>query len=68
MIGSFMSAIDGPFELAKIFKALLLHDLDYKHYHDFIEYIRLIKPEQMQDLSNKYLNKDSMYEVIAGKL
>jgi predicted Zn-dependent peptidase len=67
MIGSFLRSIDGPFALANRFKSIMEYDLDYSYYDDYISTIKNIKASDLLNLANKYLDPNSMTEVVAGK-
>lgn len=54
MQGAFVRAIDGPFELANTFKALMLYDLNYSFLHNYITVIQSVTPEKLQFLAIKY--------------
>ncbi|MFH1004157.1 MAG: pitrilysin family protein [Bacteroidota bacterium] len=68
MLGTFLRSIDGPFALANCFKGILFHGLNYDYYDRYIETIKTITPKQLQELANKYLKKDEMIELVAGRL
>jgi zinc protease len=66
MLGSFLRGIDGPFELAEKFKNVLLFGLDYGYYQQYIHTVRSITPEEIQVLANRYLQRESLYEMVVG--
>ena len=67
MLGTFLRSIDGPFALADRFKGIHFHGLGYDYYDRYVETIKSITPKQLCDLANKYLNKEEMIELVAGK-
>lgn len=67
MLGTFLRSIDGPFALADRFKGIHFSGLGYDYYDRYIETIRTITPEQILALSNKYLKKEEMIELVVGK-
>lgn len=66
MLGSFLRNSDGPFAMADRFKSLYFSGLEYSYYDEFLEIIRTITAEEIRSLSVKYLNINSMTEVVAG--
>jgi len=68
LLGEMLRNFDGVFAMSNSLKILLEVGLDYSHYDRFIEVIRTITPEEIQNLTGKYLRADDMYEVVAGKM
>jgi zinc protease len=68
LLGEMLRNFDGVFAMSNSLKVLLESNLDYSHYDRFIEVIRTITPEELQNLACKYLRVDDMYEVVAGKM
>jgi zinc protease len=66
MLGSFLRSIDGPFELADKFKNIMFHNLGYDYYQNFLKTVRTITPTELQNLAQKYLLEDSLYELVVG--
>lgn len=66
LVGNFMRSMDGPFALAERFKQIWLHGLDYSYYERYLQTLNDISTSQLQDIAAKYLQKDSMYELVAG--
>lgn len=67
MLGELLRNFDGPFSSADIYRTLLDYDLDFGFYADMSRTIRSVTPEQVRQLSAKYLNKEDFYVVVAGK-
>ncbi len=68
MMGSLLRNSDGPFAMADQFKMLQSFGLDYAYFDNFIRKINTITPKEIQELSKKYLDKNSFTEVVAGTL
>jgi len=66
MTGEFLRGLDGPFALADKLKGLLLQDLPYSFYEDYVKTINTINPSTLQDLANTYWREESLTEVVAG--
>ena len=67
LMGSFLRSIDGPFELAARLKTLILFELEADYYTQYTEKIKSIDPSEIQYLANRYLQADSMVELVVGK-
>ncbi|MBA3898768.1 MAG: insulinase family protein [Bacteroidetes bacterium] len=67
MLGVFLKNADGAFSLADRFKAVYEYGLGYEYYDRMFNTIRTITPEEIQKLANKYLNQESLLELVVGK-
>ncbi|OFY30423.1 MAG: hypothetical protein A2309_00520 [Bacteroidetes bacterium RIFOXYB2_FULL_35_7] len=67
MLGEMLSSIDGSFALAEAFKSIHFFGLGYDYFDTVVNEIKTITPEKLNSLANKYLQQDSMYQVVAGK-
>ncbi len=67
MLGRLLRAVDGPFALSETFLNVHLHGMDWKYYQDYMKTIREITAKEIMELSNRYLQEDSLIKVIAGK-
>jgi len=66
LVGNFMRSMDGPFALAERFKHIWLHGLDYTYYEKYLQTLNDITAQQLQDIAAKYLQRDSIYELVVG--
>jgi len=64
--GNFMRSMDGPFALAERFKHIWLHNMDYSYYENNVKALSTITAPQLMEIANKYLHKDSIYELVVG--
>ena len=67
MMGEFVRLFDGPFAQAEAIRSVIDFNLDESYYDRYLKVLREITPEELQQLAKKYLDPDTMYEVIAGK-
>ncbi len=67
ILGTFLRSVDGPFELADKLKGIVTYDLSYEYYTNFINTIKTITAETLRVLANKYLQEESMTELVVGK-
>jgi zinc protease len=63
LIGSVLSELDGPFQVASRWKNYILQGLGADHFYKNIQVIRTISPEELQDLAQRYLDPESFYEL-----
>jgi zinc protease len=66
MLGSFAGALNTPFELAEVFKGVYYHHLGYDFYENYMNTIRTVTVERIQEIAQKYLQIENMLEVIVG--
>ncbi len=66
MLGTFQSSITTPFSLAEKFKTVHFYGLNYQFYRDYLASIKNINQQDIIELSQKYLQIDSLAEVIVG--
>jgi zinc protease len=66
LIGSVLSELDGPFQVATRWKNYVLNGLNEDYFYNSIQTIREITPAQLQEIANKYLGSDDMYELIVS--
>ncbi|MGP8214991.1 MAG: M16 family metallopeptidase [Bacteroidia bacterium] len=64
--GNVLRSMDGPFALAERFKQVWLHGLDYSYYEKYISTLAEITSAQLKDVAGKYLQKDTIYELVVG--
>ncbi len=66
LLGSLLTAVDGPFNAATVIKTTLANNLPSNYYSQLITTIRQITANDLQKLAQRYLQDDSFYEVIVG--
>lgn len=64
LFGNLLGDLDGPFSLIRRWKGLILNGFDEHRFYDNICIYRAIKPEQLQQLAQKYFNPDDYYELV----
>ncbi|CAN5488230.1 pitrilysin family protein [soil metagenome] len=67
MLGSFLKSIDGAFNLADRWKGIMFYNLDYDYYQQFINTVKSVSSEDIIRLAQKYLQRESLYELVVGK-
>ncbi|GJM31523.1 MAG: zinc protease [Saprospiraceae bacterium] len=66
LLGSFLSMIDGPFNVADVVKTLVLEDLPLDNFSQMVEATRLTSAEELLQLAQRYLLPEKMWEVVVG--
>jgi zinc protease len=64
LIGSILSELDGPFQVASRWKNYILNGLDEDYFYNSIRTIREVSPQELQEIAVKYLTTDDFYELI----
>ncbi|WP_242916071.1 M16 family metallopeptidase [Pontibacter liquoris] len=67
MLGKFLNDIATIFEQCDHYKRIILYELPYEHYNNFVTSIKTITPSELQRLAQQYLTFDSMQISVAGK-
>ncbi len=64
MIGTVLGDLDGPFQVMARWKSLLLNGFDEHYFYKAIEIIKTVRPEELQQIANKYLHPEEFYELV----
>lgn len=67
MLGSMLGSLENAFSHADKFKNIYFSGLDYGYYDRYIQTVKTITAEQLQELANRYLNTEQFIKVIVGK-
>jgi predicted Zn-dependent peptidase len=67
ILGQFLRSVDGPFALADKFKAIWEYNLDYTYFDLYFNAIKIVTPNDIIDLANKYLQEKDLLECVVGK-
>ncbi len=67
MLGSLLGSLENVFSHADKFKNVYFSGLDYSYYDHYVNTIKTVSPQKLQELANQYLNFESFYKVIVGK-
>jgi zinc protease len=68
ILGNFLRSVDGPFALADKFKSIWEFGLDYSFFDNYFNAVKTVTPQELRDLSNKYLQEKDLIECVAGKM
>jgi zinc protease len=67
VLGQFLRSVDGPYSLADKFKAIWEFGLGYDYFEKYFEAVKMITPEEIKGLANKYLQEKDLIELVVGK-
>jgi len=67
MLGDILRSFDGPLEISSAYRSIIDIDLNPGYFHQAINAIKEITPEEIMLLANKYLNETSFIKTFAGK-
>jgi len=68
LMGSLLSMIDGPFNVAEIIRTGILEDLPEDYFERTIAKIQSISSEEIRSVAQKYLKPEEMWQVTVGAL
>ena len=66
MIGAFAGSLNTPFEIADRQKIIILDELPADFYDKYIQKIRSVSAEDVQEMANKYLIINELCEIVVG--
>lgn len=64
LLGSILGDLDGPFHIIGRWKNIILHGLSENYFDETIKVIKNITPEELQTLSQRYLQPEAFYELL----
>jgi predicted Zn-dependent peptidase len=67
MLGSMLGSLENALSHADKFKNIHFFNLGYDYYTNYIEVVRNITPQQVQDLAIQYLDYSHFHKVVVGK-
>jgi zinc protease len=66
LVGNLLSNFSSSFELISRFKTIHQAGLDFDFFENQLAFIKTFKPEKIQEIGIKYLQREQMVEVIVG--
>ena len=64
MMGSILGDLDGPFHIMAKWKNIILNNLGEAYFYESVKAIKDINPEELMELSDKYLQPENFYELV----
>jgi len=64
LLGNLLGDLDGPFSILQRWKNLILNDMNEDNFNQNIEIYKTITPAKLQELAQRYLNKEDYYELV----
>ncbi len=66
LLGMLLNGLDGPINISEVVRGMIVDDLPWDSYDRLAETIRTITAEQVQELAQRYLQKEDFWTVVAG--
>jgi len=66
LMGNLLAMVDGPMNSSEVVKAFLINDIPFNSFNQLIHKIQTIEAEELRTLADKYLQRESMWEVVSG--
>ncbi len=66
LIGNFSRMFDGAFAVSETLRTVILYDMNLNYYKRFFETVKEITPEIIMNTAKKYLNENTMIEIVVG--
>lgn len=66
LLGNYLTALDGPFNVSEIIKTLVMEDLPLAFFSESVQASQDITAANLRDLAEKYLQPQSLWEVVVG--
>ncbi|MEO6290297.1 MAG: pitrilysin family protein [Ginsengibacter sp.] len=64
MMGTILGELDGPFHIIAKWKTIILNGLGEDYFYNYLNTIKTVSAEELQELSNKYLVPENFYELV----
>jgi predicted Zn-dependent peptidase len=64
LIGTILSELDGPFQVAARWKNYILNGLDKEYFYNSIRTIKEVTPRELLEIAQRYLDKNEFYELV----
>ncbi|NNF21322.1 MAG: insulinase family protein, partial [Saprospiraceae bacterium] len=66
MLGQILHLVDGPFATGQLIKSIYAKDLDIEHFKNHIKTIKSMTRNEVMEMAQKYLEKNTLTTVLAG--
>jgi zinc protease len=67
VMGGFLTMLDGPFNVSEVVKTIVTEELPMDYIETLTRALQTVTPDDIMELSQKYLNPDDYWEVIVGE-
>ena len=64
LLGNLLGSLDGPFEIIKRWRGLILNDFDETYFYNNIARYKNITAQELQTLAEKYFQQEDFYEIV----
>ena len=65
-LGAVMKSLDGPLSQMEVFKSLIINNLDLSYYERYIQSIRRMQAEDVQEAARTVFDNGDLVEVVVG--
>lgn len=66
LMGSLLTMLDGPFNVGEVVRTMVAEDAPFHFFEELVATVETITAQQLQELANRYLQPDDLWEVIVG--
>ncbi len=66
LFGHFQRTIDGPFKLARVFKAIYTQGFDFDFFRNYLHQLKILTPESLCETAIRYFNPGEYHQVTVG--
>ena len=66
LLGNLLTMVDGAFNISEVVKTQIMEELAPDYLEKLVHSIRTIEAKDVQQLAQKYLQREDMWEVIVG--
>lgn len=66
LMGTFLTMLDGPFQVAELVRSLAVEDLPTDVFATFVERVQRVDSRELQRLANQYLEEEDLIELTVG--
>lgn len=66
VLGSFLKSVDGPFAQMDKYQLIKDSELNYDYFERYLQTVKNLTKEEVKELANKYLQIDSLSELVVG--
>lgn len=66
LMGNFLAMLDGPFNVSDVVRTQVTEGLPPSYFERLTERVRTITADELQQLAQRYLRREDMWEVVVG--
>ena len=66
LLGNMLTMLDGPFNNSDVIRTIVTNDLEFSYFDDLVRVVKNVSAKDLQNLAQKYFQKEKMWEVVVG--